>query len=564
MHPGHHDSSTPVIPLWLVWAAALLFVIFGLGGFAILDNNEGLYAEIPREMLASHDWRMWVIPHLNGLPYMEKPPLLYWLTAASFSLFGISEWSARLVPALSALSCVGLLAWFGNAVRRPLAGRLAALIFVSGLGVTAMSHVLMFDMLLTALLTAALMFAYLHTGADARDGRLLRWSYAFLALAVLAKGLVALVLFVAVTGLYSISKARSSREFFHLVGGWFDWRALLVFFAVAAPWHIAAAIVEPIFGWFYFVNEHVLRFLGQREPHDYYAGAWWYYLPRMVIYLFPWSFLLPCLLARKRPSFEQGSTSLARFLFLGWLAPLAFFSLSGAKANYYLVAVMPIAAMHLAVALEERRFLGGFGRALPGLMIALLCGLLAIALTLRSPTDVPALVIWNMPLQRFVLLGTGGVMLLAAAAAVMAWRLPRVGIVAYIGIPVWMLVLLMATLEAMEPTISTRATVAYLRGELAGRPVYLYREFEQQSSLPFYLRQALPVIDAHSADLFWGMRLRPDNAIALSNAQFADRLTSQSLAIVVTDHQVKEFRAAAFYPAFKGEKRIGNSTVFFN
>ena len=80
------------IPLWLVWVAALGFVLTALGGYGILDNNEGLYAEIPREMLASHDWRHWVIPHLNGLPYMEKPPLLYWLTALSFSLFGITEW----------------------------------------------------------------------------------------------------------------------------------------------------------------------------------------------------------------------------------------------------------------------------------------------------------------------------------------------------------------------------------------------------------------------------------------------------------------------------------------
>src|SRR5215210_3885824 len=110
------------IPLWLVWIAALVFIFAGLGSAGILDNNEGLYAEIPREMLASHDWRRWIIPHLNGLPYMEKPPLLYWLTALSFALFGESEWSARAVPALSSLACVALLLWFGRAVSRPHAG----------------------------------------------------------------------------------------------------------------------------------------------------------------------------------------------------------------------------------------------------------------------------------------------------------------------------------------------------------------------------------------------------------------------------------------------------------
>jgi len=84
------------IPLWLVWGAALAFVLSALGGYGILDNNEGLYAEIPREMLASHDWRLWVIPHLNGLPYMEKPPLLYWLTALSFALSGLTGAGADL------------------------------------------------------------------------------------------------------------------------------------------------------------------------------------------------------------------------------------------------------------------------------------------------------------------------------------------------------------------------------------------------------------------------------------------------------------------------------------
>ncbi len=89
----HSSRSAPsfLIPLWLVWVAALGSVLLGLGSYGLLNNNEGLYAEIPREMIASHDWRLWVIPHLNGLPYMEKPPLLYWLTALSFLLFGQTE-----------------------------------------------------------------------------------------------------------------------------------------------------------------------------------------------------------------------------------------------------------------------------------------------------------------------------------------------------------------------------------------------------------------------------------------------------------------------------------------
>ncbi len=86
-------------------------------------------------------------------------------------------------------------------------------------------------------------------------------------------------------------------------------RAVLIFLAIAAPWHIAASLVEPIFPWFYFINEHVLRFLGKREPHDYYAGSWWYYLPRMALYLFPWSFLLVGLVGGPRAASEEDEKS---------------------------------------------------------------------------------------------------------------------------------------------------------------------------------------------------------------------------------------------------------------
>ncbi|WP_211453684.1 ArnT family glycosyltransferase [Collimonas antrihumi] len=216
------------IPLCLIWTSAAGFALAGLGSFGILDNNEGLYADISREMLVSRDWHIWMIPHLNSLPYMEKPPLLYWLTALSFVIFGVSEWSSRLVPALSSLACVAMLLQFGRIVGRPRAGRLAALMFASSIGVIAMSRLLMFDMLLTALLTAALMYAYRHL----HDGKTkwLRLSYACLALASLAKGSVALVLFGLIV-LSFILVNRRLREW----RTWFDPFAMLIFFAIAAP-----------------------------------------------------------------------------------------------------------------------------------------------------------------------------------------------------------------------------------------------------------------------------------------------------------------------------------------
>lgn len=547
------------IPPWLVWAAAFGFTLAGLGSFGLSDNNEGMYAEIAREMLASHNWHQWVVPSLNGLPYLEKPPLLYWLTALSFALFGQSEWSARLVPTLSALGCVALLSWFGRTVRQPRAGRLAALMFISGIGMIVMSHVLMFDVLLTALETAALMFAYRYYSEA--NVALLRWSYAFLALAVLAKGFVALVLYGLVMAVFIFAAAPTGNEVMRAPGKWCEPRALLVFLIIAMPWHVAVIFAEPVFAWLYFINEQVLRFLGMRQPHDYYSGAWWYYLPRMAIYLFPWSFLLPGVLVSPRLP-GPAEKHLARFLAAAWLVPLVFFTLSSAKANYYLVIVMPFAAFHLALAVEARGMLRRFARALPGLLIAAMAAVLSGVLAIRSDASLRALTIDGLTQRQFLYLLLAGLMLLALAAAAVA-RYARIGILAYLVLPTWIATGMMLELRAMEPEISTRTLSHYLQRVLPDREVYVYRSFEAQSSLPFYMKRSIPVVDAQSNELYWGNKLLA-NRIVVPSETLRATLRQHPVAIVVVERQLANFHTTGLDALFKHEKTIGDTTVFFN
>ncbi|WP_211466022.1 ArnT family glycosyltransferase [Collimonas silvisoli] len=544
------------IPLWLIWATALGFVLAGLGSFGVLDNNEGLYADISREMLLSRDWRHWIIPYLNGLPYMEKPPLLYWLTALSFAVFGVSEWSARLVPALSSLACVAMLLQFGRIVGRPRAGRLAALMFASSIGVVAMSRLLMFDMLLTALLTAALMCAYRHL----HDGnkKWLRMAYACLALASLTKGSVALVLF----GLIVLSFMLVSRRLRDW-RTWFEPYATLIFFAIAAPWHVMASLTEPFFAWFYFYNEHVLRFLGRREPRDYYSGPWWYYLPRMLAYLFPWSALLSGLYFSARKPLNTRQLPLQRFLWLAWLLPLLFFSISSAKANYYLIAAVPFAAFHLATAIENRGFLSGIGAAAPGLLIAVIAAGLCIWVTTGFENTRPNVVILGLKIPAFALVVLTGLAILALGSAYCAWRNTGVGILTYLVLSAWLTATLKVTLVEIEPLVSTRSLATYIQRTLPDREVYLYRDFEDVSSLSFYLKKSLAVVESRSNDLFWGNRLRENN-IVISADQFNARLPGKPVAIVVADRQIESFRESIFFQRFKTVKRIGGISVFVN
>jgi len=551
-----HQAS---IPVWLVWIVTFFFLAYGLGCYPILDNNEGLYAEIPREMLASGDWRHWIIPHLNGLAYMEKPPLLYWLTAIFFAIFGEHEWSARMVPALSALSCVAMILWFGRQIGRVAASRLAALMFISGFGVMAMSRTLMFDMLLTVFFTGAVMAGYLFSLSG--DKKKLNWSLGMLAFALLAKGFVAIILFVAVTFTYTILFSSSVSDFLKRIIAWFNPKALGIFLLIALPWHIAAILAEPIFAWFYFINEHVLRFLGKREPHDYYAGAWWYYLPRMVIYLFPWSFFLPVLLfvKAKKPSPRM----LHLFLACAWIMPVLFFSVSSAKANYYLVVVMPLAALQLAIALEDRQFGREWSRGLVGLVLALLFGALAWKAGKQGTSQFSSLLVYGMQSMQFLQAFMMSACVLSLGVALVVWRLPRFGIFPFAVIPALILVGLIGVLQAAAEWTSTQPLVAELSATEARREVFLFKVFEHQSSLPFYLKKPVRVVESRSSDLFWGNKLHKNN-IVVSDINF-DKITDQQLvSLIVLDEDMPSFNDKKYASKFKNSKKIGRSTLFMN
>jgi hypothetical protein len=281
----------------------------------------------------------------------------------------------------------------------------------------------------------------------------------------------------------------------------------------------------------------------------------------MLAFLFPWSFLLPGLLQRA-PATAGNDRDLRRFLLLAWLVPLLFFSVSSAKANYYLVVVMPFAAFQLALALERREFLLPRWRLLPGVLIALLAALLLAALQRSAHLAASPQIVGLSPAV-FATAALAGVLILAPLAAIGASLWSRLGLLAYLLVSAWSVAALLLAVNALEPSVSTRQLAQYLQSELPGRSVYMYQNFEQQSSLPFYLRRPLPVIDSRSNDLFWGNRLQP-NELLVSDEQFAHVAVRQHIAVVVMDKQITDFKATHYFAQFSGQHQIGTTTVFFN
>jgi len=265
----------------------LLFVaVYGGSLFspALLDDADSTHAEAAREMFVSGDY---VTLHINGIRYLEKAPLPYWLVAFSYRIFGVNEFATRLPMALSVL-LLGLLAMrWGRRAFGERTGIYAAAFVYTCAGVYLFTRILIPDVLLSLLIASSLYF-FLTTLEPGEPTW--RWyaAYACAALGVLTKGLIALLFTGAVAFLYLI-----------LTGEWRRWRefrllpGVVLFLAIAAPWHILAGVRNHGFFWFYFVNEHFLRFLGKRYPRDYNKLPWALYWSLHLVWLFPWSLYLP-------------------------------------------------------------------------------------------------------------------------------------------------------------------------------------------------------------------------------------------------------------------------------
>ena len=239
----------------IVLLALLALLWFGgLGQRSLIHPDEGRYAEIPREMLATGDW---LTPRLNAIKYFEKPPLQYWATATGFAAFGLSEWSARLWPALTGFLTALLVAFTGRRLFGRDAGIAAGVITLGNIYFFAMGQVITLDMGLTFFMTAMLCATLIAQSGMGSRRRWMLLAWASAALAMLSKGLIALALPGAALVLFTLV-ARDPAIWRRLEIGW----GLVVFLLIAAPWFIVVSIVNPEFPEFFFLHEHFARFTG--------------------------------------------------------------------------------------------------------------------------------------------------------------------------------------------------------------------------------------------------------------------------------------------------------------
>ena len=321
----------------LLFLTALFGIAFFLllGHFALIDPDEGRYAEIPREMLERGDF---ITPVLNYVKYFEKPILLYWLNAISFIVFGQNEFAARFPSALSGLLTVLLTYHAGRTLFGRREGMMAALILGSSVGFLVQGRYNIIDMTLTFCMTATLSCFIMAARTEGRwQGRYYYLMYIFAALTVLAKGLIGIVLpGVVIVGYILVTRRWKILREMRLVTG------ALLFLLVAAPWFVLVSLKNPEFARFFFIHEHFERFL--TKVHKRYEPPW-FFIPVLIGCMLPWSFFIPsAVLSTWKERRSSGANALL-FLALWVVLIFGFFSASSSKLIPYILPVFPAVAL---------------------------------------------------------------------------------------------------------------------------------------------------------------------------------------------------------------------------
>jgi len=321
----------------LLFLGCLALLYFsGLGTIPLLEPDEGRYAEIPREMLASGDF---VTPHLNGVAYLEKPPLYYWGTALSLRIFGETEFGARGFTAAVSLAGLLLTFWMGAVLSDRRTGLYAAIVLATSLYHYAVGRLNTLDMTLAVTLILAIFPAYLYLSGK-RNGRgWLFLSYGAAGLAFLTKGLVGIVFPAAILLLWLLFTRRHRQ-----IGSALSPTGILLFLAVSLPWVVLVQRENPDFLWFFFVREQFLRYTTAIHHH---TEPFWYFLPILVAGFLPWlAFLRRAALAVRaagEPFLERDDLI---FLLVWILFILLFFSFSQSKLATYVAPIFsPLALL---------------------------------------------------------------------------------------------------------------------------------------------------------------------------------------------------------------------------
>jgi 4-amino-4-deoxy-L-arabinose transferase-like glycosyltransferase len=535
---------------------------------SLMDDVDAVLVEIGKNMLTSGDW---VTARLDGVVYLEKAPLLYWLIAISFKIFGVADWAARLPVALTSIALALLSSLFGMWAFGKRAGFYAGLCMATCVGLFLFTRIQIPDVMLTFTITLA-MWAFLRA-LDEEEKHPRLWSAVFaasLGTGILLKSLVGIVFPVTAALIYLYV----SKQLF-LGRTWQRLRPVsgsLIVVLIALPWHVLATIRNPPyfawtlksgpgmyhgFLWFYIVNEQLLRFLNLRYPRDYNTVPRLYFWLLHFIWLFPWSVYLA---AVTRLSFKPvDRAGQARLLALCWTGFILIFFTFSTTQEYYSMPCYPALALLLGSAMAtEGKWIHRGTRVLGGItaLAALACIAIAFAVrNLPTPGDISSalsrhpsaytlslghmldLTFGSFAYLRLPLCLAGAVFLLGAAGN-LRWS----GLRAYLTTGLMMVLFFHVArlaLVVFDPYLSSRPLAEALLAQPPGQLI-VERHYYPFSSVVFYTGLNPLLLNGKSINLEYGAAAPGAPPVFLNDSEFTALWTSPQRYYFVAHQQEAE------------------------
>jgi 4-amino-4-deoxy-L-arabinose transferase-like glycosyltransferase len=521
------------ILLCLLVLSAGLYI--GTAGSPALDDEDvdAAHALVSQEMLQRNDF---VVMYMDGVRYLIRPPMHFWMVAASYKLLGESEFATRLPLGLAMVGLVLLTFEFGRRFFGQRAGLYGALAVATSVGMFIFTRN-MIPEAIYALAFEGIFYLFLRSWTGSLNPRVGYWGAAALCgIAVLTRALIGLLF-----------PAAAIVAFITMTRGWHRWRELrlfsssAIFLAISAPWHILAGLRTPDFFWAYFINEHINRALGTRLPHDYGAVPLWAWWSAHLVWLFPWSFFFPLALREvplspRKWSREMDPGQQARLLLFVWAGViLLFFTLeSGSRLEYYSFGAWPAIAMLLGLGIAhaeetDQAWLKPVQRVLAGqaVVLAAVAGyFLWVSMHIRAAVDVSSHLEMRSPenyltsmvhlmdltpqsvadLRIPVIISSLSILLAFVAAWVLRERgirwLPNIalalGMVGYV-------IAAHIAYDVLNPTLSSRSLALEMNKSL--RPddqIALYGDIRVAPGIAFYSHRAVLLYNAAGSNLEFG------------------------------------------------------------